>query len=73
MSLGPTILICDEPTGDLDRHSPEEILGLVQILNRKHGKAVVVVTHDAKAAEFATHQLHLDRGQLLDSPSGTAA
>jgi putative ABC transport system ATP-binding protein len=69
----PTILICDEPTGDLDRHSAEEILGLIQILNRQYGKTVVVVTHDAKAAEFATHQLHLDKGQLLDSPSRTAA
>jgi len=69
----PTILICDEPTGDLDRHAAEEILGLIQILNRQYGKTVVVVTHDAKAAEFATHQLHLDKGQLLDSASRTAA
>ena len=60
----PTLLICDEPTGDLDRQSAEEILGLLQELNREHGKTIVMVTHDPKAAEFATHQVHMDKGAL---------
>ena len=62
----PTLLICDEPTGDLDRQSAEEILGLLQQLNRNHGKTIVMVTHDPKAAEYATHTLHLDKGQLAE-------
>ncbi|MEZ0469126.1 ABC transporter ATP-binding protein [Luteimonas salinilitoris] len=62
----PTLLICDEPTGDLDRHSAEEILGLLQTLNREHGKTIVMVTHDPKAAEYATHTLHLDKGTLVE-------
>ncbi len=62
----PTLLICDEPTGDLDRHSAEEILGLLQMLNRDHGKTIVMVTHDPKAAEYATHTLHLDKGTLVE-------
>ena len=62
----PTLLICDEPTGDLDRASAEEILGLLQTLNREHGKTIVMVTHDPKAAEYATHTLHLDKGVLVD-------
>ncbi len=69
----PTILVCDEPTGDLDRHSAEDILGLIQIFNRQYGKTIVMVTHDARAAEYATHQLHVDKGQLLDGQLGTAA
>jgi len=60
----PTILVCDEPTGDLDRHTADEIMGLLQQLNREHGKTVVMVTHDPKAAEFAHRQLHLDKGTL---------
>ncbi len=64
----PTLLICDEPTGDLDRHSAEEILGLLQLLNRDHGKTIVMVTHDPKAAEYATHTIHLDKGELADTP-----
>ena len=56
----PTLLICDEPTGYLDRQSAEDILGLLQELNRTHGKTIVMVTHDPKAAEYATHTLHLD-------------
>jgi putative ABC transport system ATP-binding protein len=63
----PTLLICDEPTGDLDRQSAEEILGLLQTLNREHGKTIVMVTHDPKAAEYATHTLHLDKGTLVDT------
>ncbi len=62
----PTLLICDEPTGDLDRASAEEILGLLQTLNRDHGKTIVMVTHDPKAAEYATHTLHLDKGSLVE-------
>jgi len=49
----PTILICDEPTGDLDRHTAEEILGLLQMLNRQYGKSIILVTHDPKAAGYA--------------------
>ena len=62
----PTLLICDEPTGDLDRASAEDILGLLQTLNRDHGKTIVMVTHDPKAAEYATHTLHLDKGNLVE-------
>ena len=62
----PTLLICDEPTGDLDRASAEDILGLLQTLNREHGKTIVMVTHDPKAAEYATHTLHLDKGTLVE-------
>jgi putative ABC transport system ATP-binding protein len=63
----PTLLICDEPTGDLDRQSAEEILGLLQQLNRHHGKTIVMVTHDPQAAEYATHPLHHDKGHLVES------
>ena len=65
----PTFLICDEPTGDLDRQSAEEILGLLQQLNREHGKTIIMVTHDPKAAEYATHTVHLDKGELADAPA----
>jgi len=65
----PTFLICDEPTGDLDRHSAEEILQLLQMLNREHGKTIIMVTHDPKAAEYATHTIHLDKGELVDAPA----
>ena len=60
----PTLLICDEPTGDLDRQSAEAILGLLQMLNREHGKTIVMVTHDPKAAEYARRTVHLDKGTL---------
>jgi len=60
----PTLLVCDEPTGDLDRQSAEDVLRLLQILNRAHGKTIVMVTHDPKAAEYASHILHLDKGTL---------
>lgn len=62
----PTLLVCDEPTGDLDRQSAEEILGLLRELNREHGKTIVMVTHDPKAAEYANHTLHLDKGSLVE-------
>jgi putative ABC transport system ATP-binding protein len=62
----PQLLVCDEPTGDLDRSTADEILGLLQVLNREHGKTVVMVTHDPKAAGFASRTLHLEKGQLLE-------
>jgi putative ABC transport system ATP-binding protein len=62
----PTLLVCDEPTGDLDRQSAAEVLTLLQHLNRDHGKTIVMVTHDPKAAEYATHTLHLDKGTLVE-------
>ena len=68
----PTLLICDEPTGDLDRQSAEEILSLLQVLNREHGKTIVMVTHDPKAAEYASHTLHLDKGTLVDQVAHAA-
>ncbi len=60
----PTLLVCDEPTGDLDRQSAEEIMNLLQALNRTQGKTIVMVTHDPRAAEYASRELHLDKGQL---------
>jgi len=68
----PTLLICDEPTGDLDRQSAEEILTLLQRLNREHGKTIMMVTHDPKAAEYATHTLHLDKGTLAEQVRNAA-
>jgi putative ABC transport system ATP-binding protein len=69
----PTLLVCDEPTGDLDRHTAEEILGLLQVLNTKFGKSIIMVTHDPKAAEYASRQLHVDKGQLADAQARSAA
>ena len=60
----PQILVCDEPTGDLDRDTASEILNLLQILNRDHDKTILMVTHDPVAAEFAKRTLHLDKGKL---------
>ena len=60
----PTLLVCDEPTGDLDRATAAEILGLLRTLNREHGKTIVMVTHDPKAAEYASRRLRLDKGTL---------
>ncbi|HWT16779.1 MAG TPA: ABC transporter ATP-binding protein [Patescibacteria group bacterium] len=62
----PRILICDEPTGDLDRKTADEILRMLQSLNREHGKTIVMVTHDPKAAEYARRTVHLDKGVLVD-------
>ncbi len=62
----PNLLVCDEPTGDLDRQSAEDVLTLLQQLNRDHGKTIIMVTHDPKAAEYATHTLHLDKGSLVE-------
>jgi len=69
----PTILVCDEPTGDLDRENAEEILALLQTLNREHGKTIVMVTHDPLAANHATRQIHMDKGRLVDGGSRNAA
>ena len=63
----PALLVCDEPTGDLDRQSAEDVLALLRALNQDHGKTIVMVTHDQKAADFATHQVHLDKGKLVDT------
>ena len=63
----PTLLLCDEPTGDLDRKSGDEILELLQALNRDHGKTIVMVTHDPHAAERAKRTLHLEKGSLIGS------
>jgi putative ABC transport system ATP-binding protein len=60
----PTLLLCDEPTGDLDRKSGDEVLDLLQALNREHGKTIVMVTHDPHAAARAKRTLHLDKGSL---------
>jgi len=60
----PTLLLCDEPTGDLDRRSGDEVLDLLQALNRSQGKTIVMVTHDPHAAERASRVLHLDKGVL---------
>ncbi len=69
----PTLLVCDEPTGDLDRQSAVEVLTLMQELNRDHGKTIVMVTHDPKAAEYAHRTLHLDKGTLVSDPEHSAA
>ena len=63
----PTLLVCDEPPGDLDRQSAEDVLGLLQTLNREHGKTIIMVTHDPKAADHASHTLHLEKGTLVES------
>jgi putative ABC transport system ATP-binding protein len=64
----PTVLLCDEPTGDLDRKSGDEILGLLQSLNKDHGKTIIMVTHDPHASARATRTVYLDKGQLSDNP-----
>ena len=61
----PDLLVCDEPTGDLDRNTADDILGLLELLNRDHGKTIVMVTHDPKAARHARRTLHLDKGRIV--------
>jgi len=56
--------VCDEPTGDLDRATADDVLRLLQMLNREHGKTIVMVTHDPKAAEYARRRVHLDKGTM---------
>ncbi len=62
----PKLLLCDEPTGDLDRQTANEILGMLELLNRDYGKTIVMVTHDPEAAKFAKRTLHLDKGEFVE-------
>ena len=62
----PTLLLCDEPTGDLDRKAGDGILDLLQALNREHGKTIIMVTHDPHASARASRTLHLDKGRLTN-------
>jgi putative ABC transport system ATP-binding protein len=62
----PTLLLCDEPTGDLDRKSGDEVLTLLEALNDEYGKTIVMVTHDPHAAERAHRVIHLDKGLLSE-------
>jgi len=64
----PTLLLCDEPTGDLDRKSGDEILDLLQALNREHGKTIIMVTHDPHASARAVRTVYLNKGQLSNEP-----
>jgi putative ABC transport system ATP-binding protein len=64
----PTVLLCDEPTGDLDRKSGDEILSLLQTLNQQYGKTIIMVTHDPHASARASRTVHLDKGQLSTTP-----
>ena len=64
----PTLLLCDEPTGDLDRKSGDEILDLLQGLNRQHGKTIIMVTHDPHASARASRTVYLNKGQLTNEP-----
>ncbi len=65
----PTLLVCDEPTGDLDRDTSGSILGLLQLLNTRQGKTIVMVTHDPRAADHASRRLYMDKGSLVESPA----
>ena len=67
----PNLLVCDEPTGDLDRAASDEILTLLQLLNREQGKTIIMVTHDPKAANFAQHRINIDKGHIT-SVNGNA-
>ena len=62
----PKMLLCDEPTGDLDRATADEILTMLQDLNRDYGKTIVMVTHDPEAAKYATKTVHLDKGEFVE-------
>lgn len=62
----PKLLLCDEPTGDLDRSTADEILKMLQLLNREFGKTIIMVTHDPSAAKYANRTLHLDKGEFVD-------
>lgn len=64
----PTLLLCDEPTGDLDRKSGDEILDLLQALNKEHGKTIIMVTHDPHASARASRTVYLNKGQLTNEP-----
>ncbi len=73
MATDPTILLCDEPTGDLDRVSAEQVLEIIQELGRKNGTTVVMVTHDPRASERADRVLYLDKGVLVDGSASAPA
>ena len=62
---GATLVLCDAPAGDLDRKAGDEVLDLLQTLNREQGKTIIMVTHDPHAAQRATRTLHLDKGVLV--------
>ncbi|WP_315763938.1 ABC transporter ATP-binding protein [Bradyrhizobium sp. SZCCHNS2005] len=62
----PALLLCDEPTGDLDRATADEVLSILQVLNRDLGKTIVMVTHDPAAAQYAKRSLHLDKGRFIE-------
>jgi putative ABC transport system ATP-binding protein len=64
----PTLLVADEPTGNLDAHSANDVLNLLATLNRDAGKTVIMVTHDPKAAAHALHTVHLEKGELIATP-----
>ena len=68
----PTLLVCDEPTGDLDRETSESILQLLKLLNEQQGKSIVM-THDPRAAQYASRRLYVDKGSLTVAPLGVAA
>jgi putative ABC transport system ATP-binding protein len=69
----PRVLVCDEPTGDLDRETSESILALLQLLNRNHAKTIVMVTHDPRAADHASRRLYVDKGELVSGAIEAAA
>jgi putative ABC transport system ATP-binding protein len=62
----PKVLLCDEPTGDLDRATADEVLAILELLNRDHGKTIVIVTHDPEAASHAKRTLHLNKGVFVE-------
>lgn len=62
----PDLLLCDEPTGDLDRHTAEEVLKILQLLNEEFGKTIIMVTHDPESAKYAKRCIHLDKGMFVD-------
>jgi putative ABC transport system ATP-binding protein len=67
VATDPTMVLADEPTGDLDRVSAAEILAMLQRLNRELGKTIIMVTHDATAAKAAKMLVHLEKGELLEN------
>ncbi len=69
----PAVLICDEPTGDLDRTMAEQILDLLRLLNTQHRKTIIMVTHDPKAAGYASRQVRVDKGRIVPLQHGAIA
>ncbi len=66
IAADPDLLLCDEPTGDLDRKSADDVLAMLRLLNRELGKTIVMVTHDPQAARQARRTLHLDKGRFVE-------